>query len=336
MTIFRVSVLLLALSYAWAVQATTLKIATLSPEGAAWVVELRKAGKEIDRQTNGRVKLKLYSGGVMGDDAAVLRKIRARQLSGAIVQTGSLNAIAPNVQLYNMPLFFRNIDEVTYVRKKMDEKLKEELARKNFVSFGFSGVGLAYAMGTSPARNVAEARRLKVWTPKGDPAANSLLRAFGITPIPLTFIDVLAGLQTGLIDTVTSPPVAAIALQWHTSVKYILDVPFLYVYGVFLVDGRQFDQIGTEDQMIVTRVLEDAVAAAEATGVEDHKVTWEVLLSQGIQAIEPNEQELAEWRRLADNASADWVERGIIAPELFNEMKKIMTDYRNQVAVENP
>ena len=336
MNIFRSLLLTILLALAWNVQGTTLKIATLSPEGAAWVVELRKAAKEIASQTEDRVKLKLYSGGVMGDDAAVLRKIRARQLSGAIVQTGALNAIASNVQLYNMPLFFRNIEEVMHVRDRMDQKLKAELIRKNFISFGFSGVGLAYAMGTSPARNVAEARRLKVWAPKGDPAANSLLQAFGITPIPLTFIDVLAGLQTGLIDTVTSPPVAAIALQWHTSVKYILDVPFLYVYGVFLVDKRQFDRISDEDQKIVARILEDAVAAAEVTGVEDHNVTWDVLLSQGIEPIEPNAQELAEWRRLAQNAADDWLKRGIIAPEYFNEMKQIVDEYRNSIAVENP
>ena len=337
MTIFRNFAFFLALVCALNVQGTTtLKLATVSPEGSAWTSELRKISRFIDNDTEGRVKLKIYSGGVMGDDTAVLRKLRARQLSGAIIQTGSLNSIAPNVQLYNMPLFFQNIDEVAYVRENMDQVLMDELEEKNFVSFGFSGVGLAYAMSTSPASNVREARRLKVWAPKGDPAANSLLRSFGITPVPLTIIDVLAGMQTGLIDTVTSPPVAAIALQWHTSVKYILDVPFMYVYGVFVVDKRQFDDISVEDQAIVRKHMENAVDLAEEKGIADHKATWNVLINQGVQVVRPEADDMVEWQQLAADATEDWLDQGFVARDLYEQMLDLLTTYRQSVAVENP
>ena len=52
--------------------ATTLKIATLSPEGTAWMKMLRQAASNIEQRTDGSVKLKIYPGGVMGDDKAVL------------------------------------------------------------------------------------------------------------------------------------------------------------------------------------------------------------------------------------------------------------------------
>ena len=113
-----------ALFFAPAAQALTLKIATIVPDGSSWLVEMRRAGKEIEKKTDGRVKLKFYPGGVMGGDKTVLRKIRARQLQGGAFTSGALAEIFPDIELYSLPLVFKNYAEVDYVRAQMDEKLK--------------------------------------------------------------------------------------------------------------------------------------------------------------------------------------------------------------------
>ncbi len=73
------------------VHAVVFKIATVSPDGSAWMKLLREAASDITTRTEGRVTFKFYPGGIMGDDKAVLRKIRARQLHGAILTAGGLN-----------------------------------------------------------------------------------------------------------------------------------------------------------------------------------------------------------------------------------------------------
>ena len=85
--------LLAALLVVPTVEALTLKIATIVPDGSSWLVEMRQAGKEIAEKTDGRVKLKFYPGGVMGGDKTVLRKIRARQLQGGAFTSGALAEI---------------------------------------------------------------------------------------------------------------------------------------------------------------------------------------------------------------------------------------------------
>ena len=55
--------------------ALTLKIATVSPDGTSWMKKMRTAAKTIAEKTNKRVKIKIYPGGVMGNDQAVLKKI---------------------------------------------------------------------------------------------------------------------------------------------------------------------------------------------------------------------------------------------------------------------
>ena len=213
-------------------QAVTLKIATLSPEGTAWMKMLRRAAGNIEQRTEGAVKFKIYPGGVMGDDKAVLRKLRVGQLHGAALTSGGVMQPYPDIVLYNLPLTFRSAAEVDYVRERMDTKLMAGLAEQKFVGFGVAEVGFAYPMMQQAVTSVAEFQDLRVWAPDNDPGAMKAYSSFNVTPIPLPIADVLTGLQTGLINTIGSPPIGAIALQWHTQISHSLNLPLLYVYAV--------------------------------------------------------------------------------------------------------
>ena len=104
-------------------QAVTIKIATLSPEGTAWMKMLRRAAGNIKQRTDGAVQFKIYPGGVMGDDKAVLRKLRIGQLHGAALTSGGVMQPYQDIVLYNLPLTFSSAAEVDYVRESMDSNL---------------------------------------------------------------------------------------------------------------------------------------------------------------------------------------------------------------------
>ena len=308
--------------------AAALKIATVSPDGSVWMKLLRAAAKEVERETAGRVKLKLYPGGVMGDERAMMRKMRVGQLQGAVLTTGVFNRIYPDVQLYNLPMQFRGLDEVDHVRERLDAELMRGLEASGFVSLGFAEVGMAYAMSTRPARSVRDAAGLKVWTPLGNEAAVKAMRDFGISPIPLTITDVLAGLQTGLIDTVAVPPVGALALQWHGPLEYILDLPFMYVYAPMVLAKRPFGRLDEPDRGAVRRVLGRAVEDADARNRADHDEVWRVLQQQGLSLVRPSAEEAAEWQARADAASRKWVADGIVSQALHERFASYLAEFR--------
>lgn len=311
---------------------TTFKIATVSPDGSAWMRDLRRSTGLIEAQTEGRVKFRIYPGGVMGDDRAVLRKMRARQLHGGIMQTGALETVSSAVQLYNLPMYFRDFDEVTKVRKEMDHILIQDLADHGFEAFGFAGVGFANAMSSKSGTAIADARRLKVWAPKGDAGAVRLLDAFGIVPIPLSLVDVLAGLQTGLIDTVAAPPTAAIVLQWHTQLDYILDLPFMYIYSVFLLDSRQFARLSPEDQKLTQETLGTFLSRVEQRNYADHDQALNALERQGLTVLQPTDEEVAEWRAAAARAATAWVESDILLVEHVQQLEETVARHRESTA----
>ena len=143
--------------------AKTLKIATIVPEGTSWMVEMRKAAAEIKKKTEGRVKIKFYPGGVMGNDKTVLRKIRAGQLQGGAFTAGALAAISPDIELYSLPFLFRNYEEVSYVRERMDAKLAAELEANGFVPLAITDGGFAYVMSQKSIQTVEGMKGAKVW-----------------------------------------------------------------------------------------------------------------------------------------------------------------------------
>ena len=313
-------------------RAATIKIATIAPDGFAWMIELRDAGKQIEAATQSRVKFKFYPGGVMGDDFAVLRKMRVGQLQGAMVTTAVFNKIFTDVQLYNLPMQFQGLDEVDYVRKRLDPILMAGLEENGFVTLGIVEVGMAYAMSKQRASSVAGVGQLKVWTPQGDLAMTRAIQAFDILPIPLTIADVLAGLQTGLIDTVATPPVATIALQWHTRLDYILDLPLLYIYGLMVIDKKPFSRLTAADQATVREIMSAAIARADARSRNDHAAAWQVLQDQGLELVKPSPQEIADWQRHADLASQQWVEDGIVSQDLYQTLNAHLAEFRSGLA----
>lgn len=327
--IFRLALFVGSLFIASVSVAVELKIATLSPHGSTWMNALKSAAEEIEDKTEGRVSFKFYGGGVMGDDSVVLRKIRVRQLHGAIVQTGALSSTTPLVGIYNLPMHFRDFDEVDSVRQVLDHELEEALREKGYAVLGIPALGFAYAMSTEKAQSIQDARKLKVWSPKGDRIANRVFKAFGVTPVPLSPVDVLTGLQTGLINTVAAPPVSVVALQWHTQIKYILDLPFMYIYSLFVLDLRQFERLTEEDQAVVKDVFAAAVQESEKQNIVDHRATMEVLLERGVELVSPSELELLEWQTAADEEAARWMSDGIVPEHIYARLTDALLEVRS-------
>ena len=308
--------------------ADTFKISTVSPDGSAWMKDLRATLKMLNGLTDGRVSFRIYPGGVMGDDRAVLRKMRARQLHGGIFQTGSLENISSGVQLYNLPMVFRDFDEVTAVRRELDSLLIEDLEKGGMTVFGFVGLGFANAMSSKSGTSITDAQGLKVWAPKGDAGVVRLFSAFDIVPIPLSLVDVLAGLQTGLIDTVAAPPISAIVLQWHTQLDYVLDLPFMYVYSVFAVDSKRFGTLSLEDQILTRQTLGKLCQRIEEKNYADQDNALRALQAQGIKILKPSAEEVAEWRTAANGASTAWVERDILNKTHVQRLHGALAEYR--------
>ena len=324
--------ILLALTFLLpeAVPAARVKIATLAPEGSAWMKMMRAGADEVAQKTQNRVQFKFYPGGVMGNDRAVLQKIRVGQLHGGAFTTGSLAKFFADAEIYKLPLKFRSFQEIDSVRKHMDPLLLEGLEKGGMVSFGIIEGGFAYVMTNKPVRTLDDLRSCKVWLPEDDNIALETLKILGIDPIPLSLGDVRAGLQTGLIDTVASPPIGAIALQWHTQVKYLVNFPFLYVSGNLAVGRKPFLKWSAEDQKIVRKIMGRVSQQMDRQNRDNNIKALKTLRDQGIQFVDltPETEQVLQVR--ATEVSARLIENGVLSRQIVELLEKYINEYRLQ------
>jgi len=310
-------------------QALTLKVATLSPDGSGWMTKMRAGAAEVKTRTEGRVDFKFYTGGTMGNDRAVLTKIKIGQLQGGAITGGSLSDFVRDIQVYSLPLKFKSFDEVDYVRSKMDVPFSKALESAGFVNFGFAEGGFAYVMSkNAPASSISALRKQRVWIPDNDRQSEEALKSLKVAPVPLSLGDVLPSLQTGIIDTVASSPIGAVALQWHTQVKYLTDLPMSYFVGTLAIDKKAFGKIAAADQVVVRDVMGRVFREIDQQNRKDNLAAYNALLRQGIKQVKPSAEELAEWARFSTIASEQMEKQGIVSPQAASQFNAYLTAFR--------
>jgi len=309
--------------------AQTFKIATIAPEGSSWMSDMKRGAEVIEKQTDGRVKFKFYGGGVQGNDKQVQRKMRTGQLQGGAFTSGAMNMFQRDADLFSMPMVFNSIEEVHYVREKMDSVIRERLEQAGYVNFGFAGAGFAYMMSNKPLQTLGELKGQKVWIPEGDPVGFAALRALGIAPVVMPVTDVMTGLQTDLLDSVTVPPVGAVVFQWHTRLKYITDLPVAYVYAAMLIDKKAFSKMSAEDQKITRDVLEGIYRKFDRYGVTDNEEALQALLESGLEMVSPSPSDVREWRGIVNDSNRRLAKDGKFDEALLNQMQALIKGYRD-------
>ncbi len=313
-----------------AVQAFTFKIATLSSDGSVWMVKMRAGAKEISEKTNKRVSFKFYPGGVMGGDKNVLRKMRFGQLHGAALPSAGLGDIYPDIQLYNLILKFQSLEEIDYVRQHMDAELISGLKKKGLVSFGLVEMGLAYVMSTTPITSVSDLQQKKVWVPDNNKIAINAFKAASVSPIPLPLRDVLMGLQTGMIDSVAGTPTGALALQWHTKIKYVTGLPLSYIFGVFVLNEKAFNKISKQDQKIVTEVMTRVADEIDKQSRKDNIDAVAALQNQGIKFVTVEHYAANELKSIMESANQQIVRDSGLSLDLVRQLDDHLIEFKSK------
>ncbi len=321
---------ILSIAFSTAVVAKTLKIATVAPAGTTWMKEMKVGAKLIKQRTDGRVKLKFYPGGVMGNDQSVHRKIKIGQLHGGAFTPGGLARVDNSIQSLGLPMLFKSLDEVDYVRERIDPLLKKEMEANGFVLLGISEGGFARILSKQPMQDLESIRASKVWVPEGDKVGQTVFRALGITPVSLPISDVFTGLQTGLIDIVAINPTAAIAFQWHTSTAYMTDAPIIYLIGVLAIQKKAFDRLSHDDQQVVREEIGKVFERLDLKNRLDNQAAKQALQQQGIEFVTPKPGEVERWASISEKSVEEMTESGVISKQIVEQVKGYLKSFRDR------
>jgi TRAP-type C4-dicarboxylate transport system substrate-binding protein len=238
--------------------------------------------KAVEDATGNAINFKIYPGQVAGDEKDVLRKIRIGQLdSGGFTGVG-LGEIVPEVRILDAPFLFKTYAEVDYVTSRLYDYFTQKFDEKGFVLLGWAEVGFVYVFTNQPINSLKDMSGVKMWMWEGDPIAESTFRSFNISPIPLSITDVMTSLQTNLIDGVYVSPLACVAVQWYTKVKYMLDLPLADSNGAVLLAKKTFNKLSESEKKIILDLSRKYFGQLTNLSREDNQKSLDLLKEAGI------------------------------------------------------
>jgi TRAP-type C4-dicarboxylate transport system substrate-binding protein len=308
-------------------QQYSIKFATIAPDGSTWMNVMKEYDAAIRKESGGRMGFKIYATGVQGDEKTVLRKIRVGQLhSGGFTGVG-MGEIAPKVRILDSPFLVRSDDEMDMLYRVFSNDLEQAFEEGGYVLLGWAEVGFVHVFTSSPIRKRDDLKGIKMWTWEGDPIAETAFRTLGINPIPLSFPDVNTSLQTGLIDAFYTTPYAAIALQWYTRVKYMVDVPLADASGSVLISKKYYDQIPKDLQEILMRNGRLYISKLTQMSRKDNKDALTELKKRGITVLSANDKDVQEYIEVGNRSRRALVGK-LYSEDFLNKVEKAITDYR--------
>ena len=310
-----------------AAKTTTIKIATLAPEGSSYIQTLNDLNAELKQKTNNDVRLRIYPGGVLGDENDMRRKMYVGQIHGAVLTSAGLSGIFSEMDVFQIPFLFENYDEVDYVVEKMDAFFKKGLKDKGYILLGWSEAGFIRLLSTHPIASLEDLRKAKVWTWEEAPMAKAIFDEAGVSAIPLSLPDVLVGLQTGLVEVVYAPPAGAISLQWFTKTKYMTEVPLMYLIGGIVLKINVFNKLSPDHQQVLMELCAKYLNQLKLVVRQENKEAIKVMAKHGVKLIYPSEDQIENFKRVSKNAMHNQTGKSFSA-KVKNEILTYLEEYR--------
>jgi TRAP-type C4-dicarboxylate transport system substrate-binding protein len=306
-----------------------LKFATLAPDGTTWVKLLQEWADKVKTESQGRLVFKIYPGGVQGDEPDVLKKIRFGQLHGGAFTGYGIGHIYSPARILELPFLYNDINEIDYVRERLQPELDQGYRDNGFELLGWMEVGYVYFFSKRPIAKFDDLKQCRIWYWQGDPLGKAFFDASGLAPVPLSIIDVYTSLSTGMIDTVYAPPLGAIALQWFAKTRYITNVPMANGIGSLVVSSKFFEDLPQDLQTLLKRTGAETGAKLVAANRRDNEESLRLLVERGMVLVEGDDDLKSDRiRAMSDQAARTLMDNGYLPEETVNRVQDWLREYR--------
>ena len=324
-----ITFLLILVAAAAAAQASksTVKLATLAPRGSSFHQILMELGQQW-RQSG--VELTIYTDGTQGTESQMVSRMKLGQLHAGLLTASGLAEIDQSTEaLQSMPMMFRSLDEVDYVRANLRHEIEQRLDDKGFVILFWADAGWVRFFSRDPVVRPDDLKKTRLYATTGDNQSIDIMKAAGLQPIPLAPSDILTGLQTGLINAVPTVPTIALSGQFYGKAKNMLEINWAPLVGGLVITRKAWDKFPAETQLALVKAARGAGEKMKARIRAENDQAVSTMVKRGLVVHNMTPQVEAEWVSVAESAYPKI--RGPIVPaKFFDEVKRLLAQYRAQ------
>ncbi len=306
-------------------QPQRIKLATILPRGTSThhaLLEMAAKWREAG------VNSTLYTDAVMGGEAETVRRMRVEQLQAAVLSVAGLTEIDHSVTcLQLMPMMFRSLDEVAYVRDRLRPLLEKRLEEKGFVVLFWADAGWVQFFSKKPVLRPDDLHNQKVFALTSDSSQSDLMKSAGLQAVPLEYTDILTGLQTGLIDVVPTAPFYALAGQFYLPAPNMLQINYAPLVGGLVVTRKAWDSVPAAARDTMRRSAEEAGKAISLQSRQEMQEAVAAMQKRGMKVSQLTPPEEAEWRGFFERLYPK-IRGNIVPADLFDEVQRLLREYR--------
>jgi TRAP-type C4-dicarboxylate transport system substrate-binding protein len=305
---------------------TKINLGTLAPQGSTWHELLKEMAQRWEQISGGKVKLRVYAGGVQGGEGDMVRKIGINQLQAAAITNIGLHDVIAEPQALAVPMFFADEAEMMCAFEKVRPRIEAALAAKNLIALHWSKIGEFRLFCDKPYKTPAEMKDAKVFCWDGDPKSEAAWRASGYRPVVLSGADVYPSFQTGMVDCMANVPLYILTSRIFEKAKYMTDQSWGTILGATIVRKDVWEKIEPA-------LREQLAAVARELGhrvdVEVAKLNADAIAAMKKQGLTAVSVDPAPWRAAAEKS---WpvVRGGVVPADFFDEVKASRDACRSQ------
>jgi TRAP-type C4-dicarboxylate transport system substrate-binding protein len=322
---------LLALVCAAGAPALTIKLGTVAPANSPWDLVLRRLAADWSRISDGEVELKIFPGGIAGDEPDMIRKMRIGQLHAATLTAGSLNDIYPGALALATPMLIRTNDEMIAVLGEVAPFLEQHLEQRGFVALMWAPIGWVKFFARQPVRTLADLRRQNLWVGDAGAAEIRAWQHAGFKVVALPVTEVTTALQSGMIDAYLTSPLAAASFQWFGIAPHMNDLSLAPLYGALLINKRVWERVPESIRPRLRAVARAAAERLSATAHEQDDLAVHVMRAHGLQVHEATAALEQDWEQIAAREFQSLIGE-VIDPEAYRLVTDTVAAYRARAA----
>ena len=307
------------------------RLGTLAPQGTSYHRILQEMGERWRVATGGQIQLTVYAG-TMGSEIELVRRMRLGQLQAATLTVEGLRAIDPGVRaLQVMPMIFRTLEEVEFVRAQLEPMLARRMDERGFVVLFWSDAGWVRYFTRRPALHPDDFRRLRTFVTAGDNTQADLMRSAGFPAVSLDWSDALTALQTGMIDAIPTIPFVGLSMQLYTVADHMLELNWAPLVGATIVNRTTWDRFSAETQAALRAAAAETGRKFQARGRTEGDEAVAAMRRRGLTVVPVPPEVEAEWRTVAEGFYPRI--RGPLVPaDMFDEVQRLLAEYRTSRA----
>src|SRR5262249_18435556 len=309
--------------------AITIKLATPLPRGSAHYQVLEAMGQKWRDASGGTVALTIYGDGTQGGEGQTVPRMRIGEIEAAPLGASGLSEIEPSVgALEKLPMVYRSLDEMEYVRAHMRGEIEKRLDAKGFVVLFWADSGWINIFSRQPAIHPDEFKQTKVCVGATDHEEFEIAKGLGFPPVALEWSNVLTSLHSGMVDTITTAPFLALAGQYDTVAKNMLDIPWVPLVGGTVITTKAWNSIPPQYRDAFRQAAIEAGQQLQARGRQQSLEAVEVMKKRGLQVHPVSPELLDEWQKFAQTVYPRMRDK-MVPADMFDEVLRLLQEYRS-------